>query len=154
MNKIIKENQKGFTLIEILIAITVFTIGILGVGVMQISAIKGNSLASGLTEAITLAQDKMEEFRALGYNDLALTDTGGDGAIGLRNPLPPAPAYPLPNLMLFPPDHQLASGIYTIYWNVAVNVPGTNTKTIGIVVTWAENGVIKHVTLNSVKSPM
>ena len=166
MNKKIKKNQNGFTLIEILIGMTVFAIGILGVAAMQISAIKGNSFASGLTEAATIAQNKMEEFMVMDYNDANLNDIDGDGTgqdgnndgiddtgnnFGLRDPLllPPLPAPPFPAA-----DYQLTSGLYTIYWNIAVNVPGTSTKTIGIVVTWVENGVTKQVTINAIKAPM
>ena len=154
MNKIIKENQKGFTLIEVLIAMTVFAIGILGVAAMQLSAIKGNSFASGMTEATTLAQDKMEELIMIAYNNPDLNDIDGDGTGGLRDPLPPLPAPPIPDPVAFPADYQLTSGPYTLYWNVAVNVPGTGVKTIGIIVTWVENGATKQVTINSVKAPM
>jgi type IV pilus modification protein PilV len=65
-----KSNQKGFSLIEILIAITVFAIGILAVAGMQITAIKGNSFANDLTKATTLAQDRMEKLISLPYIDL------------------------------------------------------------------------------------
>ena len=169
MNKIIKDNQNGFTMIEILIATLVFAIGILGVAIMQISAIKGNSFASGLTEASTLAQDKMEELMMLDYNDLKLTDTDGDGTnmdgnndgaddsgnnFGLLDPLflPPGPAPPL-----HAADYQSPSGIYTIYYNIADNVPGTNTKTIGIVVTWGpqdEYVLVRRIAIQSIKAPM
>ena len=165
MNKIIKDNQKGFTLIEILIAITVFAIGILGVAAMQLGAIKGNSYSSHLTEATTLAQNKMEELMMLDYNDPNdLLKDGHEngvknGATGLRYPLPPLPKPPIPNPVSYPPDYspQAPSGIYTISYNIADNVghvPATNTKTIGIVVTWVENGVTKQVAIQSVKAQM
>jgi type IV pilus modification protein PilV len=69
-----KSNQRGFSLIEILIAITVFAIGILAVGKMQITAIKGNSFANDLTEATTLAQDRMEKLIGLPYTDIEDTN--------------------------------------------------------------------------------
>jgi len=73
-----KSNQKGFSLIEILIAITVFAIGILAVGNMQIAAIKGNYFANDLTKAATLAQDSMEKLIGLSYTDLG-NATATDG---------------------------------------------------------------------------
>lgn len=123
MKSITEVNQNGFTLIEIMIAIAVFTIGILALTSMQIRAVQGNSFACGLTEASILAQDKMEELIMLGYNDPNLNDT-------------------------------YKAGIYTMSWNIAVNVPYTNTKTISIVVTWVENGAPKQVAIQSIKSPM
>ncbi|MCD6321462.1 MAG: prepilin-type N-terminal cleavage/methylation domain-containing protein [Clostridiales bacterium] len=79
MNKKIKKNQSGFTLIEILIAVTVFAIGILGVAIMQLSAIKGNSYASHLSEASTITQNKIEELILLNYDNHVLFDDDGDG---------------------------------------------------------------------------
>jgi len=154
MNKIIKENQNGFTLIEIMIAITVFAIGILGVAAMQIAAIEGNSSANGLTEAAAIGQDKIEELMALDYNNNALNDTDGDGTNGLRDPLPPPPLPQVPDSVTYPPDYQLTSGPYTISWNIAVNVPGTNTKTIRVIVIWNENGRNRLVNIDAIKAPL
>ena len=160
MNKIIQKNQNGFTMIEILIGTLLFAIGILGVAIMQISAIKGNSFASGLTEASTLAQDKMEELMMIDYNNPDLNDIDGDGTSGLRDPLPPlpnqppsptpAPDYPLPG-------NPAPPGKYTLCWNVAVDVPGQGVKTIGIVVTWGpqdEYELVRRIAIQSIKAPM
>ena len=68
-------NKKGFTLVEIMIALTIFSMGILGVAVMQISAIKGNASSSRLTTASAVAQGRMEELLALNYTDPLLSDT-------------------------------------------------------------------------------
>jgi type IV pilus assembly protein PilV len=56
-------NNKGFTLIEILIAICILGFGLLATAQMQAMAIKGNSFANKTTTASILAQDKMEELR-------------------------------------------------------------------------------------------
>ena len=55
--------EKGFTLLEILIAISIFAIGVLAVASMQISAIRGNRLGNEVTQATFLAQDKLEELK-------------------------------------------------------------------------------------------
>ncbi len=78
MNKKNKKNQSGFTLIEVLIGMTVFAIGILGVAAMQLSAMKGNSYASHLTEASTITQNKIEELILLNYDDHVLFDDDRD----------------------------------------------------------------------------
>jgi len=64
-----QNSQKGFTLMEVMIALSIFAIGILGVFSMQISAINGNTNARIVTEDATLAMDKVEELLALDYND-------------------------------------------------------------------------------------
>ena len=41
---------------------------------------------------------------------------------------------------------------YTIYWNVAVNVPVTDSKTIRVIVTWTEKGRNKRINLDFIKT--
>jgi len=72
-------DERGFTLLEIIIAISILTIGLLAVATMQITAIRGNNFAYIRTEGSTLAQDKMEELIALPFDDLdgsGTTETG------------------------------------------------------------------------------
>ena len=73
------KKEAGFTLMEILIAIAILAFGLLAVATMQAWSIKGNSQAIGITEGITLAQDKIEEFISLDYNHTDLSDTDNDG---------------------------------------------------------------------------
>mgnify|MGYP001819460327 CR=1 FL=1 len=71
--------EDGFTLIETLIAMAIFTIGILGLFVMQTAAIKENLTANAITIGSTWATDRVERLLAMDYSDLALTvDTCGD----------------------------------------------------------------------------
>jgi len=53
-------NNKGFTIIEVLIAMAIFAIGILGVATMQISSINGNASVRKYSEAAAFAQDQIE----------------------------------------------------------------------------------------------
>jgi len=64
--KLLRE-EKGFTLLEILIAISILAFGLLAVASMQGAAIQGNFFAGGITEAVTWGQDTMEELMALPY---------------------------------------------------------------------------------------
>lgn len=59
--------EKGFTLLEILIAISILAFGLLAVASMQSKAIQGNFFAGGKTEAVTWAQDRMETLMTLPY---------------------------------------------------------------------------------------
>ena len=62
-----KLSSKGFTLIEVLIAMAIFSIGILGVAQMQIMAIKGNATARMLTDTVVQATDQIELLLLLPY---------------------------------------------------------------------------------------
>ena len=77
-----KPRQSGFTILEVMIAISILAIGLLAVFSGQNMAIQGNNRANRLTEAMTLAQDKVEELLALPYDDVDATgspvnDPGG-----------------------------------------------------------------------------
>jgi len=127
-----KSNEKGFSLIEILIAITVFAIGILAVAKMQITAIKGNSFANDLTEATTLAQDRMEKLIGLSYDDTILDDTTATADHSdTNNPV---------------------DGRYNIFWNIVSDYPIINTKAIKVIVRWTDRGAEKSCNITSVKA--
>ncbi len=117
-------NNRGFTLLEALFALAIFSIGILAIAGIQISSINGNSSARMQTEATTLAVERLERLSALPY-DHADLDPG-------NNP------------------HQAAGGAYTIVWNVNEDVPITFTKTINITVT-AANPNAGDVSLNFIR---
>ena len=61
------DNNSGFTLIEVLIAMTILSIGLLGTAALITSVIRGNQVSNRVTTATTLAQDKMEDIKRLGY---------------------------------------------------------------------------------------
>jgi len=62
--------EKGFTLVEILIALTIFAIGILGVASMQIWGLRGNASAIWHSQAATFAADRIEKLMMVDYADL------------------------------------------------------------------------------------
>ena len=63
-------NDNGFTLIEVLIAIVILSVGLLGMASLTVGIINGNKFSNGLTTATTLAQDKMEDIRRQDYSDV------------------------------------------------------------------------------------
>ena len=67
-------NPSGFTLLEALIGTFIFTIGILAVYALMTSAVKNNSHAGAVTEAATIAADKMEYLNSLLYGQAYLND--------------------------------------------------------------------------------
>jgi len=67
----------GFSLIEVLVAITILAVGLLALALMQTTAIKGNVLASQSTVATQLAQDQLERFRHTAWADIVSSPAGG-----------------------------------------------------------------------------
>lgn len=59
------KNKNGFTFIEVLIAIAILSIGLLGLATMSTTASKFNAFSKNKTTAIALGQDKMEELKRI-----------------------------------------------------------------------------------------
>ena len=121
-------NENGFTMIEILIAISIFAVGMLAVASMQVSGIHGNSTANTLTGAAAWAADTMETLLVRPYDHIDL-DPGGP--------------YPYP---------EGTQGRYTIEWTVQQDVVMLNTKTITVNVSYSDRGKPKNVSLTYYKS--
>lgn len=117
-------NEKGFTLIEALIALAIFSIGILAVATMQITAMNSNTIARLQTEAAALAVNEMERLNGLVYTDTDLNN-------GTHGPV--------------------TQGAYRVTWKVDINQPVNETKMIQVVVT-PKNSKGRPVVMNYIKS--
>jgi prepilin-type N-terminal cleavage/methylation domain-containing protein len=157
--KMILKRNEGLTLIEVLAAVAILSFGLLAVATMQGSSIKGNSQAIGTTEAITLAQDKVEELMRLPYTHADLTDTDTDGTdqdadddgadddgdnFGLDDTVDGGGTVIA--------DRSETIGRYTLYWNIAVSEPIANVKMIRIIVAWSDRGAQKNATVDFMKT--
>jgi len=72
--------NKGFSLLEVLLGITVFMIGMLGVTALNISSLKTNTFSGNLSEATNVAASKLEELMVKDFDDPAfLSDVDNDG---------------------------------------------------------------------------
>ncbi len=142
------KGSRGFTLIELMVSVCIMAIAFAGLATMQIACINGNSIASNLTTAITLAQDTMEALISLDYNDTDLVDNNT-----ANNALLSTAILDLYGGVGTPPqmddghrDENIdaqgnAGGMYTRTWNVADNEPLTNRKTVVIHVLWQTHQV-------------
>ena len=117
-----KSHEKGFSLIEIMIALAIFSIGILGVASMQILSVNYNSHARRTTEGTSWGVERMERLMTLPYDDADLDPA--------TNP------------------HTDARGIYNITWNITDN---TDNKSINLTVSWTSLGVTKNLLINYIK---
>jgi type IV pilus assembly protein PilV len=138
-------NERGFSIIEVMIAISILSIGILALASMQVAAMRGNSFAGSVTEGSTWALDQIEKLMNLPWDDASLQDTDDDDDAGLadigfdNSPATKGDA-----------DFMVIRGRYAIHWNVADDVVTANTRTVNVIVTWSDHGVQKSVSIQRV----
>lgn len=144
---------------EVMVATVVLSIGILSLYTMQMTAIKANASAYKLTASSNAASDRIERLLSLDYDDPLLVDVDGDGtnqdnnndgiddvgadlAFGLDD-ADPATADRR--------DSSPPSG-YTIVWNIAVDYPVPNSKTIRVLVSHQDGGRTKTIPMTYIKA--
>ena len=115
-------NQKGFTLLELLIYLVILAIGLLGLAGLHIAAIKGNVSGFKISTASAFAQQRIEELKALDPSSAALT----------------AGVHPdnCPN----PDDCTIQGILYNRSYTIQDNTPVTGTSTILFTISWVEPG--------------
>ncbi len=74
------ERARGFTLVEVLVAVLVVSIGLLGVARLVLAAVKANDSAYFRTQAADLAYSMLDEIRA--NREYAITTSGYDASPG------------------------------------------------------------------------
>jgi type IV pilus assembly protein PilV len=65
-----KSTESGFTLIEVLIGISIFAIGMLAVARMQYLTVRNTTVGNLTSQATMLANQRMEEIKAMNFDDL------------------------------------------------------------------------------------
>jgi prepilin-type N-terminal cleavage/methylation domain-containing protein len=113
-------NNQGFTLIEIMVAATIFTFAVLGLAIGTVSVTQTNQNSHLQTSAINLAQAKLEEFRAMtsaafsGLSCPSLDTTGCN-------------------------DTAIASGTtFSRAWRITANSPVTGVSQVDVTITWTD----------------
>jgi len=85
----LKNNESGFTLIEVLIAVLLLGIGLLSAAGMQTTAISGNAFAKDTALAIQLAEEMVDRIRVNSGNNPAIYN-GIDSAAATCGGVEPA----------------------------------------------------------------
>lgn len=67
-------NKRGFSLVEVMVAMTILSIGLLGLAGLQATAINGNRHGNATTGATALAQVTIEQIRNRDYDDVTYTN--------------------------------------------------------------------------------
>ncbi len=129
-------NNRGFSLLEVVVALGIFSIGILAIAGLQITATSGNAKARFSTEAATLAQDVVERLLAIDYvrDSVPLRSEFNTASNGTRS-------------------YQDPSGRYTIDWTVSgADTPIDRAITINVTVRWWAYGIPRRYNLNFIKT--
>jgi type IV pilus assembly protein PilV len=78
--------QAGFSLIELLVAIVILAIGLLGLAELQVTAIRANSQSGTMLAAATIAQGVIEEIAAMSSDDV-IFNANVNGATWTTSPI-------------------------------------------------------------------
>jgi len=125
-------DQRGFTLIELFIAIVVLTIGLLGTAALTTGVVRGNLSAKNMTTATAIAQSCFVENRRVGYASAGAVPAGG--------------------------SNSCVSGNATVTVNglaftrtLAIDASVSNIKTLTVTVSWSEGATgTKAITLKTI----
>ena len=115
-----KRRPAGFTLIEVLVAMSIFAIAVLGLAVGATTVMRANQTGLNSTMATNWAQDKLEELKAKTVSAL-----------------PSCPTYTTSGCF----DTKTASGSavnFSRSWQIISNSPVTGVNRIDIKVDWTD----------------
>ena len=142
MKRLIIDNQKGFSLIEAMIAMVILSVGLLAVGLMQIGAMKANTNAISRTDGVAMAQSVLDTLRTLPVDDPLLSGSGDLGAgMPAGNNLPTDDEiddadHSGDEIFMSNRVFGVNGQKYTIFWNVIENSPVADTRTVRVFVYW------------------
>ncbi len=123
-----KKRVAGFTLIEVLVAMVVFAISSLGLAIGVTSVIRSNQRSYLASIATNLAQDKLEELKAMSPVNVISCNSNCD------NPVP------------------TTDGVeFTRTWQVVNNSPTAGVKQIDVTVEWNDHTTHSFTISSAVK---
>jgi type II secretion system protein I len=118
-NRVEQRPQGGFTLIEVMVAILLTALTVIGVLALYRVETRSSSFSRRETEAAVLAQDKLEELRT----HVAAEETGSDT----------------------PTDQLLGASVFSRDWQVQTSTTDPSILDITVTVKWDDGGVNRSV---------
>jgi prepilin-type N-terminal cleavage/methylation domain-containing protein len=116
----ISQNQDGFTLVEILAALGIFSFAVLGLAIGTVTLIRTNQNSHLFTSGVNVAQAKLEESRSMtspAFSNLS------------------CPSYTTSGCS----DTAVASGVtFNRSWKITANSPAAGVSQIDVKVDWTD----------------
>lgn len=118
--------QSGFTLLEVMVAIVILTIGLLGTAGLTTGVVKGNHYSKNVTSATAAGQTKLEAVKSGGYTNATTAN--------------------------FPNDTVKMGGTsFTRTIAITNSSPAANMKTVSVTVSWSEsNNTARSINLQTI----
>jgi type IV pilus assembly protein PilV len=123
------DTDKGFTLVEVLVAMGIFAIGILAIAQLQLWNVKNTTTGNITTMATMLARQQMETLK----NEADVTTLSSDS-----DPNNPIDADGNPG------------GIFTRSWTVSNPLDSDTSRLLAVTVSWNRRGQTRSVVLTSI----
>lgn len=119
--------QGGFTLIEVMIALSMLAAGLLTVAAAQLYAMRGGTTGRHTSDAATVAHSQLENLQRMSFEDDDLDATGGvwipDGGLAVPRTVQATPV-------------DAVEMTYTMQWRISDVDP--NLKAVDVRVIWDE----------------
>ncbi len=113
-------SRRGMTFNEILVAMAISGIGVLGYAATTVNTIRANHTSGNHTAAVNLAHERLEQLKGAAKlaNEDRCPDAGENGLNALGT----------------------AGGIFDRCWKIADSPLGANLKQVEVTVTWRDSG--------------
>jgi prepilin-type N-terminal cleavage/methylation domain-containing protein len=121
-----RHRTSGFSLVEVLVAMAVFSISAAAVSSLMMHSTAFMSQSNYRSQAITCAQAALEDIRTQAYEDIVATSDATPCTKGSME--------------------------FSVQWDVTENTPANGMKTIVVTVTWLERGTAKDYVLQTIYS--
>ena len=127
MKRIEMDNCNGFSLIEVLVATAILSVGLLGMVGLTVGIISSNKVSNNITTATVLAQNMMEDMQRLGYSSISSSDV--------------TTTEDYNSISDFPTFKRITK--------IDVDAPVADLKTITVTVNWYYSGKISSIILKT-----
>jgi prepilin-type N-terminal cleavage/methylation domain-containing protein len=144
-NDIRVSRESGFTLVEVMMAIAIFSIGILAVWALQHISTKNNTTARNLTIATVCSSDQLERL-------MKLPSTHANLTAGTHTPSQTTDV--IDNNFNGSVDEPGESGLLRVSWVVTDNTPIIRSKEITVTVTWNNQLHQRSLSMTSYKAEL
>ncbi|MDO3377782.1 type IV pilus modification PilV family protein [Geoalkalibacter halelectricus] len=136
---------RGFTLLEVLFALSLFAIGLLAVASLQGTALRAAADAEQRAQARAAARSLSEHLLALPFDHPELRDVDGSGRAGLDDR----------DAEDSQADHRLeppGQAGMRLFWNIAEEDPAPGLKTVRVIAVWPRRDGEQSLSLEFIRT--